>query len=224
MKEFEIGKKYYDRNGQYEITSNDGNNVSAVYLDGDKAGQTKTFQKSSFSMILRVHENVLQDVKLEQMDSLGIKKNKVKDFKEINDSQWKKYHFTLGRLAKNGFLEMRTVPKTKDRDDERYKSAIGINPNEEISGYSCDEHHNTWATRMSISFDEDPKIAHMLFFPEGGELKDRDNAMQYYNTDWCWKLVEKFGFRLGRQQNIDDIKNNIPDEYLSAFNEGVTYE
>ena len=47
-----------------------------------------------------------------------------------------------------------------------------------------------------------------------------DYTKGIHNTSFIWNLVENYGFQFGKTQNVDEISNHIPAEYLTSFNEG----
>lgn len=41
------------------------------------------------------------------------------------------------------------------------------------------------------------------------------------NTSFIWDLVDNYGFKFGKKQNIDEIKQTIPNRYMASFEAGL---
>lgn len=40
------------------------------------------------------------------------------------------------------------------------------------------------------------------------------------NTEFVFSLIDNYGFKFGKEQNIEDIKKTIPNNYITNFNKG----
>lgn len=49
-----------------------------------------------------------------------------------------------------------------------------------------------------------------------------DFSKGIHNTAFLWDLVENYGFQFGKSQDISKIAEQIPSQYLVAFNSGLT--
>ena len=130
-------------------------------------------------------------------------------------------YFSLGFYAKNGTLNIRTVPDT-DRDTARdYFQLTG----EGLGGnnYVVDNTPSTWATKLWLtlsSLTEDLK--ERLFVPENTE-GNKFVGDKFYNNYWIWELIRDFGFRLGRQ-DVELILAHISSpENKEDFMKGYNY-
>ena len=130
-------------------------------------------------------------------------------------------YFSLGFYARNGVLNIRTVPDT-DRDTDRdYYMATG---GDRLSGsnYVVDNTPSTWSTKLWLNFNElTPELEERLFAPlntEGSKFV----SGKLYNNYWIWQLIRDFGFRLGRQ-NVEFILAHIyspenKEDFLKGYN------
>lgn len=58
MRLFELNSIWHDRFGDYRIVENDGTDIIAEYVSGDRLGEMKLFGKPDKELILRIHANV----------------------------------------------------------------------------------------------------------------------------------------------------------------------
>lgn len=49
-----------------------------------------------------------------------------------------------------------------------------------------------------------------------------DFSKGIHNTAFLWDLVENYGFQFGKSQDVSKIAEQIPSQYLTAFNSGLT--
>lgn len=217
---FGKGSVWQNRKGAWKVISNDGEIVLAEYIDTNEQftfnNETKTLE-----LINRIHDNIERETEKHRKKIFGVKSI---DNKQLNELSESKLYFTLGFLAKNCSLRIRTVPNTNSRADARYFNATNISFDEETDGYEFDTCPNTWSTKMYLKFKDISidKIKY-LYLPEnieGNSLLYKDDGIYYYNTEWGWLLIEDFGFRLGKQKNMDKIKKSIPLKYKTNFEEG----
>lgn len=130
-------------------------------------------------------------------------------------------YFSLGFYAKNGTLNIRTVPDT-DRDTDRdYYIATG----ERLAGnnYFVDNTPSTWATKLWLTLPgltEDLK--ERLFVPENTE-GNKFAGDKFYNNYWIWQLIRDFGFRLGRQDVELILAHIYSPENKEDFMKGYNY-
>jgi len=48
-----------------------------------------------------------------------------------------------------------------------------------------------------------------------------DFSKGIHNTAFLWDLVYNYGFQFGKKQNIDEIKQTIPNSYMASFEAGL---
>jgi len=215
---FGEGSIWRDRIDEWKVLANDGKNVIAVYIT---SGAKKLFNLNDVELVKKIHDNIRKEEEDKRIKVFGIKQLKV----NVENFSNEKLYFTLGFLARNGFLEIRTVPNTDSRDNYRYFNTTGKNFFKGMKGYEFDICPTTWATKLHWRFkDIGVEDINRLYLPgniDGNSLISGDGGFRYYNTEWCWTLIEEFGFELGKSQNMDRIKNNIPSKYVVHFEEGL---
>jgi hypothetical protein len=42
------------------------------------------------------------------------------------------------------------------------------------------------------------------------------------NTSFIWDLIETYGFKFGKKQDINHIRSKVPTKYINSFNDGLT--
>jgi hypothetical protein len=217
---FEVGNTYENRIGKYEVLKIDGDKLYVRYADG---------KEGCGSVVLQ--ERIIQNKKSEGLGflkgSFFAKRRCSKSQRFYPNNQDCEFYKAIGRLAtscKGIWADF--PPKDREKILSWYENATG------------DEE----GTRLGHFFAEPDKICKDGVSPykrgialhiDLGDVDDYDYrtlgnnidilpSKQIYNTNFCAFLVEKFGFHMKNgKQNISKIRENIPDEYKSDFDEGV---
>jgi len=130
-------------------------------------------------------------------------------------------YFSLGFYAKNGILNIRTVPDTDKDTDREYFMDTG----DRLSGsnYFVDNTPSTWATKKWLDLKNlTSDLKERLFVPENTE-GNKFVGDKIYNNFWISQLIRDFGFRLGRQ-NVELILDHIySPENKEDFMKGYNY-
>jgi hypothetical protein len=227
----EKGKTYFNcyNRKKFKVVGINGDTILFQYAgsdvcEGDLKQKMDLIEKTLIDKMDGYEQN-LSAYKAVQRDKREKRQEKFLEKIEIDKISESRLYFTLGFLSKNCFLELRTVPDTDVRDRSRYFDATGKNPSEESEGYEFDDHPKTWATKIYLRFkDIDVNAAKYLYFPdniEGRSLILREDGFYYYNVEWCWVLIEKYGFRLARNHDIELLRYAVPLKYLSDFEAGL---
>jgi hypothetical protein len=134
-----------------------------------------------------------------------------------------KFYFTIGFLAKNCKIIARVTPKTEHRFANDYMSIKGTYPYD-LDGYEVDTCTNTWGSVIRIVFDT-KNISSLAFFsfPNEPINGSGDYELIINNLEWGMELLE-MGFNVGKNHNIEEIKSNVPAQYIKNFEEGLSYE
>ena len=70
----------------------------------------------------------------------------------------------------------------------------------------------SWSFAASLKkYDNIPCCLVQYLNPTGKSITD---------TSFLWDIIDHYGFQFGKKQNVDQIKSNIPNDYLSDFEEG----
>jgi hypothetical protein len=217
LEKFVVGSRWFRRDYEFEVVANNGQTAEYVKVDPD--GTLNKFVGGIIDNAetqMRIHENVMyaKDRALRESMGLTTKKSKVKTIQDTTHIN--KHFYTLGFLAKHGFLSLRTTEETENKEGGWYREITGKYPWDEELGYEHDVCTDTWATRLAISFPEELMNAKLIF---PNPLTPTENRLFLYNTDWCRELVQK-GFRLGRKHDVEQIRSKTPQEYLKYFEKG----
>lgn len=116
---------------------------------------------------------------------------------------WMAKHLTSVRAAMPDYAEKWFVGRFGDV--ERYV----VNSKKKTSGGFAYQ----WGLGLKLTFDEDVK----------GPLEQRatsKNKKVIDNVAFVWDLVENYGFQFGKEQNISQIKAEVPEQYLPDFEKG----
>ena len=134
-----------------------------------------------------------------------------------------KYYFTIGFLTKNCKIVVRVTPKTENKFVNDY---VGIKDDYpyNMDGYEVDTCVNTWGNVIRIVFDTKNINSFSSFsFPNEPVDGSGEHELLINNLDWGMELLS-IGFDIGRNHNIDEIRNNIPEQHIKNFEEGLIYE
>lgn len=131
-------------------------------------------------------------------------------------------YFSLGFYAKNGTLNLRTVPDTDLKTRRKYFVITGDSPTG-MTNYVLDNTPSTWANKLWFEVKNlTPELKERLFVPDNTEGQTWSGDI-FYNNNWIWNLIMDFGFRIG-QQDVDLIKSHIySPENIEDFMEGYNY-
>ena len=116
---------------------------------------------------------------------------------------WMAKHLTSIKAAMPDYMEKWFVGRFGDV--ERYV----VNSKKKTSGGFAYQ----WGLGLKLTFDEDVK----------GPLEQRatsKNKKVIDNVAFVWDLIENYGFQFGKEQNISQIKAEIPEENLVDFEKG----
>lgn len=116
---------------------------------------------------------------------------------------WMAKHLTSVRAAMPDFMEKWFIGKFGDVEryvvDSKKRTANG-NPMQ-------------WGLSLKLTFNTEVK----------GPLEQRatsKNKKVIDNVAFVWDLIENYGFQFGKEQNIHQIKAEVPEQYLPDFEKG----
>ena len=116
---------------------------------------------------------------------------------------WMAKHLTSVRAAMPDFMEKWFIGKFGDAEryvvDSKKRTANG-NPMQ-------------WGLSLKLTFNAEVK----------GLLETKatsQNKKVIDNVAFVWDLIENYGFQFGKEQNISQIKAEIPEQYLPDFEKG----
>lgn len=205
-KMFEVGGRYRNRVGWYEVLDIDEPNMRIRYeFDSSEHTFDIDMQRRIVSKIIREEESVTP-------------------FEELDDN--KRYFKTLGYLAINGYIEAFIPQRNKSGFDRTYKDIKGRLPQNDQPGYCIhDSNINKWGTEMRLSFRIPERISldELSFGPSANIVRSpNDNELRINNNGFCWGLLQ-LGFELkGAEHDIQKIESQIPERYIEAFHQGTS--
>lgn len=205
---FEIGGRYRNRSGWYEVLEISGDSIQIRYeKDGrEQAVDIKT-QK-------RIIENIL------------IEEESISPHNDVSLNR--RYFMTLGYISRHGFVEAIIPLKSKNGFDRNYFQIKACHPSSDLPGYylHTDPFVDKWGVEMRLTFDI-PKSISLSDLDFGGPFRPVDSPelgkLRINNNELCYKLL-KLGFELGGSQNIQEIEMNIPEGYRLDFRKGLVID
>lgn len=116
---------------------------------------------------------------------------------------WMAKHLTSIRAAMPDYMEKWFISKFGDAN-----RTVVDSKKRTVNGFPMQ-----WGLSLKLTFDEEVK----------GPLEQRatsQNKKTIDNVAFVWDLIENYGFQFGKEQNISQIKAEIPEENLVDFEKG----
>ena len=149
-----------------------------------------------------------------------LKEKSIKDFEELTTrtfthSDDDAFYYSLGWLAKHIGTLSAALP---DYLSEAFTKYFGA----ETPCRIVDSKHRGpagWQAQWSWSFRASLKKAENIPSNLTQYLNPTGNAVT--NLTFLWSLVDNYGFKFGKKQDVEEIAKTIPAKYIDAFNEGL---
>ena len=204
---FLIGGHYRNRLREYEVIDIVGSKLRVVYEDGKEDSLDAETQD-------RIMRNIaFETAALEPYRGAG------------NLGRNRQYFQSLGFLASRmTMMEAIVPPKAQAGFVQTYREITGNAPQEGAIGYYV--HHqqvDKWGNELRITFNASETELQTLDFGPGVAVVANPGNV---NTSWrinknafWWNLL-RLGFRMGNQQVLDDIRERVPRNYKTEFDNG----
>lgn len=196
-----------------------------------------------FNLALEVHnlntklfntfeENVRQQLReaekkaeAERRAEVNYKKKKdkaLKDFETLANTKTEisavdDFYYALGWLAKHIGSMTAILPDYLGPAFEKY---FGI----EAPKTLVDSRAKTsggYAKQWSWEFKCTLRNLKETVVPASIQTVTTDFSKGIHNTSFLWNLIQNYGFQFGKKQDIEKIRNTIPAQYISSFEEGL---
>lgn len=204
---FETGRVYSDHAGDYVIEEikNDGQILKITYVTGNFKGNTKEYSTLSKAQI--IHNETVRNDQRNRIQTMGFSGNKE--------------YFAIGYLAKNGFVSAQVSPSERKWFEKVYNEIThDVAANYLKFAYEIPKEESKWHLELRIGFPEpDLSVASQMSF-KYVNITRSSNGLKINNNHFIFNLF-KLGFKLGRQ-NVEDIRNHIPETYMGDFNAGAS--
>ena len=199
---FEVGGRYRNRLGWYEVLDIAGNRLKVRYESDGRIDDLE----------IAMQKRIIQNISSEER-----RITPYFDHKSNED-----FFRTLGFLCKRGFIEAIIPYRSKIGFDKTFLGIKGRLPQHNEQGYYVhnDPAVDKWGVEMRLTFPMRDTIGIDL----GGSyipVKSPDPAKLRVNSnELCYRLFA-LGFNLGENHDVERIKANVPEIYKPAFEEGV---
>ena len=147
------------------------------------------------------------------------KEKALKDFNELAAKTREKssvngFYYALGWLAQHIGVVSASIPDYLEASFVKHfgteaKRNVVDSSKKTISGY---------AMQWSYSFSATLKKPELI--PSELEQYLDQNRKKVTNTQFIWELVDTYGFKFSKSQDIDTIKATIPADYIADFEAG----
>ena len=141
----------------------------------------------------------------------------------MNDNEFYEILGYLSSPIRRTRLDAEVPPGKENNFEEKYEVITGTRPIPNKSNYYIlHEGVNKWGVELRIYFiitdnDSVPNTIKELKVspPPGSGYNSRINK-----NSFIWPLIEN-GFRLGDNQNVEQIRNYVPVEYINSFDNSL---
>lgn len=199
--EFVVGRRYRNRTAWYEVLAIEGQVLRVRYDTGQEAQMPAETAARIFNNMEREDANQIP-----------------RGIASPEDFAW-----TVGVIARHGELQADVPPQSLVGFRADYRQATGENPVHGVNELSSSA--GKWGCENRIYIREDVTIHPRFALPANVEVSagNQPGIRRINKNDFWWHLVGRLGFRLGRNQNCQAIREVIPPQLQTAFDEGVNY-
>ena len=203
---FTIGRRYFNRRGEYEVLKIDGDKLYIKYDDG-------TEQQASALTQARIAQN------------MAIETSIVSPYPVNLQSRNYSFFFTVGFLAVRAtMLEAIVPPHALDGFTQDYFRIKGVKPKQGQPGlYVHRPEADKWGCELRVTFRAtNEKAFNLDFGPHVHCVADPANpglSWRINNNGFWWRLL-KFGFEMGPIQDASVIRSRVPVGYKKQFDLG----
>ena len=230
--DFQVGSRYRNRIGTYEVRAIEGNYVRVAYDNGREDILNAEIQARIIENVRR--STMLRDVQPSQVSNRTRRRNNSRRASTARTSRSRPGGIVRGRnfYQSVGFLASRTtmveaiiIPSRQMQFEEKYREVTGFTVGREAVGLSV---HNRdiqkWGDELRVTFEASSAKKDSLDFGSDVSIVDdpgnRGRSWRINRNRFWWELVE-MGFTLGSSQNIDAIRAGVPSAYKVAFDQGI---
>ena len=200
---FDIGGRYRNRKGWYEVLEMVDDNIKVRY---ENNGEVE-------NLSIGIQTRIISNITFEE-ESLSPYES------ETNNRQ---YFKTLGYISKKCTIEAILPPKSVAGFENNYYKIKGHTPIKSHGYYIHDDDLAKWGVEMRLTFPI-PNSIEIDELDFGGSVtivkSPEPDMLRINNNAFCYKLLQ-FGFDLGLNHDVNAIKNNIPESFKSNFQEGL---
>lgn len=245
-KELIEGKKYHNNfnNRWFTVISIDKPNLIFQYDGGDiQTGEYEAKRKLVEASIETSSENVFNFYVLPQVLSRIDRAGEIDDeIDNLSEEDADFFHRQLGHFASKGNKKANStlILNSGEPGQMAFEELFEYFTGEKAVGYSFHSNEDQFSYQLKIVFNSD-KWSNNFFFlldhhlekskkgtvdslkrNKPGEVYEsyyRKEPYEVSSVDYIWLLI-RYGFVLGKEQDIEKIRLNIPVKYQKAFDEG----
>ena len=203
---FEVGDRYRNRLGWYEVLEIEGENLRVRY---ESDGREDTLP-------IELQQRILFNISQEEKSITPY----------MEDENNRRYFQTIGYLTNNGFIEAIIPPKSQCGFDSTFRRIKGRYPRDQEEGYYLhhDPNVDKWGIemRLTLKVPKNISVGDLDFGPSVNIVgSPKYDELRINSNSFCWRLLS-LGFELGWNHDISKIESNIPDQYRQSYREGIS--
>jgi len=193
---FYVGGYFLDRNQGYVVTELASNYMKVEYDDGTE----EVMDRESMLIKARIYENMISE------------------YKDIHPDTSNDYYKTLGYLARRSRFDAELPGHSVSNFLENYQTHSGQQITDEHPGIDLLGDVDKWGPELRIYFPVTD--LNLRFGQEVQETSGPDPNTLRINNNNFWMRLVRMGFRLGRDHDIEAIRDTIPPDKIALFEEG----
>lgn len=195
---FYVGGYFLDRNQGYVVTEIASDHMKVEYDDGI----IEVLDRESMQIKARIYENMISE------------------YEDLHPEASDDYYRTLGFLEVHGRFDAELPERSVSNFLENYQTHSGEHVTIDHEGIVLLGDVDKWGPELRIYFPEtDLAInlgyeAEITAGPAPGILRINNNNL--------WMRLVRMGFRLGKDHDIEAIRETIPPDKIVFFEEGLS--
>jgi hypothetical protein len=180
----------------------------------------KEYEASLKQMMIEAEKKAAAEKKAEETRR-RIKEKAIRDFEILQNrtkepiTQADEFYYSLGWLFKHVGVISASMP---DYLSSAFKKCFGNDAIHSVVD-STKRTINGYSMKWTFGFKATLRNAESIPAFLTAHLSSSGKAIT--STSFIWDLVDDYGFQFGKKQDLDKIKQNIPNQYLHIFEAGM---
>lgn len=193
----------------------------AYAIHNELTEQYTTFERQAKQLALEAKKKAEEEKKATAKYEKA-KAKAIADFTELAEAERPistadEFYYSLGWLTKNATSFSAAMPDYLQTSFENhfgtdYKPTVVDSKKKTINGYAMQ-----WALSMKAAISK--KAVDLIPSYLTKHLSASGNAIS--DTSFIWDLVDNYGFKFGKKQDVDKIRSKVPSDYIDSFELGL---
>jgi hypothetical protein len=194
-------------NSAYEVH----NTLTTLYKESERTAWINSVEKAKKAEADKKAEVRYQKLKEKAIRDFDQLVQQASDLSEVDE-----FYYALGWLTSHIGSVTAALP---DYLESSFTKHFGSNTNARVvdsKKKTCNGNSMQWTFGFKATLRKSENIPSIL----NQYLSSTGKAIA--NTSFIWDLIDTYGFKFGRKQDVDEIKQTVPDKFISSFEAGLT--